>query len=48
MGCFYSLELRMRVAAFVVVCSSRRAAAKHFEVNGDYAIKLVPQIRDTR
>ncbi len=41
MGRSYSLDLRVRVAAFVDAGHSRRAAARHFGVSDSFAIKLV-------
>jgi transposase len=41
MGRYYSLDLRVRVAAFVEAGHSRRAAARHFGVSDSFAIKLV-------
>jgi transposase len=41
MGRSYSLDLRVRVAAFVEVGHSRRAAARHFGVSDSFAIKLL-------
>ena len=41
MGRSYSLDLRVRVAAFVEAGHSRRAAARHFGVSDSFAIKLV-------
>jgi len=41
MGRSYSLDLRVRVAGFVEVGHSRRAAARHFRVSDSFAIKLV-------
>ena len=40
MGRCYSLDLRVRVAAFVEAGGSRRAAARHFGVSDSFAIKL--------
>ena len=40
MGRCYSLDLRVRVAAFVEAGHSRRAAARHFGVSDSFAIKL--------
>ena len=40
MGRCYSLDLRVRVAAFVEAGSSRRATARHFGVSDSFAIKL--------
>ena len=37
----YSLDLRVRVAAFVEAGHSRRAAARHFRVSDSFAIKLM-------
>jgi transposase len=37
----YSLDLRVRVAAFVEAGHSRRAAARHFGVSDSFAIKLM-------
>jgi transposase len=41
MGRSYSLDLRVRVAAFVEAGQSRRAAARHFGVSDSFAIKLL-------
>jgi len=41
MGRYYSLDLRVRVAAFVGLGHSRRAAARHFRVSDSFAIKLM-------
>ena len=41
MGHCYSLDLRVRVAAFVEAGHSCRAAAQHFGVSDSFAIKLV-------
>src|SRR3954454_20985891 len=41
MGRYYSLDLRVRVAALVAAGHSRRAAARHFGVSDSFAIKLV-------
>ncbi len=41
MGYCYSLDLRVRVAAFVEAGHSCRAAARHFGVSDSYTIKLV-------
>jgi transposase len=41
MGRYYSLDLRVRVAAFVGAGHSCRAAARHFSVSDSLAIKLV-------
>ena len=41
MGHCYSLDLRVRVAAFVEAGHSCRAAARHFGVSDSFAIKLV-------
>jgi transposase len=41
MGRSYSLDLRVRVAAFVGAGHSRRAAARHLGVSDSFAIKLV-------
>jgi transposase len=41
MGRYYSLDLRVRVAAFVDAGHSCRAAARHFGVSDSFAIKLV-------
>src|SRR5688500_13557534 len=41
MGRYYSLDLRVRVAAFVEAGHYRRAAARHFGVSDSFAIKLV-------
>ena len=40
MGRCYSLDLRVRVEAFVEAGHSRRAAARHFGVSDSFAIKL--------
>lgn len=40
MGRYYSLDLRVRVAAFVEAGHSRRAAARHFGVSDSFAIRL--------
>jgi transposase len=40
MGRCYSLDLRVRVTAFVEAGHSRRAAARHFGVSDSFAIKL--------
>ena len=40
MGRCYSLDFRVRVAAFVEAGHSRRAAARHFGVSDSFAIKL--------
>ncbi len=40
MGRSYSLDLRVRVAAFVEAGHSRRAAARHFGVSDSFAIRL--------
>src|SRR5918993_1314861 len=45
MGRYYSLDLRVRVAAFVEAGHSRRAAARHFGVSDSFAIKLVRRQR---
>ena len=37
----YSLDLRVRVVAFVGAGHSRRAAARHFGVSDSFAIKLL-------
>ena len=37
----FSLDLRVRVAAFVEAGRSCRAAARHFAVSNSFAIKLV-------
>ena len=47
MGHCYSLDLRVRVAAFVEAGHSCRAAAQHFDVSESFAIKLVRRTRDT-
>ena len=39
----YSLDLRVRVIAFIEAGSSRRAAARHFGVSESFAIKLYDQ-----
>jgi len=41
MGRYYSLDLRVRVAAFVEAGHSCRAAARHFGVSDSFAIKLI-------
>src|SRR5215218_5912267 len=41
----YSLDLRMRVAAFVEAGHSRRAAARHFKVSDSFALKLMQRQR---
>jgi hypothetical protein len=41
----YSLDLRVRVAAFVEAGHSRRAAARHFKVSDSFAIKLMQRQR---
>jgi len=41
MGRSYSLDLRVRVAAFVEAGHSRRAAARHFGVSDSFALKLL-------
>ena len=41
----YSLDLRVRVAAFVEAGHSCRAAARHFEVSDSFAIKLMQRQR---
>jgi transposase len=41
MGHSYSLDLRVRVAAFVEAGHSCRAAARHFGVSDSFAIKLM-------
>ena len=41
MGRSYSLDLRVRVAAFVEAGQSCRAAARHFGVSDSFAIKLM-------
>jgi transposase len=45
MGHCYSLDLRVRVAAFVEAGHSCRAAARHFDVSDSFAIKLVRRAR---
>ena len=45
MGHCYSLDLRVRVAAFVEAGHSCRAAAQHFDVSESFAIKLMQQKR---
>jgi transposase len=45
MGHCYSLDLRVRVAAFVEAGHSCRAAAQHFCVSDSFAIKLVRRTR---
>jgi transposase len=47
MGHCYSLDLRVRVAAFVEAGHFCRAAAQHFDVSESFAIKLVRRTRDT-
>ena len=47
MGRYYSLDLRVRVAAFVEAGHSRRAAARHFGVSDSFAIKLVRRKRQS-
>jgi transposase len=37
----YSLDLRVRVIAFVEAGHSRRAAARHFSVSDSFAVKLL-------
>jgi transposase len=37
----YSLDLRVRVAAFVEAGHSRRAAARYFRVSDSFALKLM-------
>ena len=46
MGHCYSLDLRVRVAAFVEAGHSCRAAAQHFDVSESFAIKLVRRTRN--
>ena len=41
----YSLDLRVRVVAFVEAGHSCRAAARHFGVSGSFAIKLLQRQR---
>jgi len=41
MGRSYSLDLRVRVIAYVEAGHSRRAAARHFGVSDSFAIKLM-------
>ena len=41
----FSLDLRVRVAAFVEAGHSCRAAAQHFDVSESFAIKLVQRKR---
>ena len=43
----YSLDLRVRVAAFVQAGHSRRAAARHFGVSDSFAIKLLQRQRQS-
>jgi transposase len=43
----YSLDLRVRVAAFVQAGHSRRAAARHFGVSNSFAIKLLQRQRQS-
>jgi transposase len=45
MGHCYSVDLRVRVAAFVEAGQSCRAAARHFDVSDSFAIKLVRRKR---
>jgi len=45
MGHCYSLDLRVRVAAFVEAGHSCRSAAQHFGVSDSFAIKLVRRTR---
>jgi transposase len=45
MGHCYSLDLRVRVAAFVEAGHSCRAAAEHFDVSESFAIKLMRRMR---
>jgi transposase len=45
MGHCYSLDLRVRIAAFVAAGHSCRAAARHFGVSDSFAIKLVQRTR---
>ena len=47
MGHCYSLDLRVRVAAFVEAGPSCRVAAQRFGVSDSFAIKLVRRTRDT-
>jgi transposase len=47
MGHCYSLDLRVRVAAFVEAGHSCQAAARHYAVSESFAIKLVRRMRDT-
>ena len=44
MGQSLSVDLRERVAAFVEVGHSRRAAARHFDVSDSFAIKLMQRV----
>lgn len=39
----YSLDIRVRVVAFIEAGGSRRAAARHFGVSESFAIKLYDQ-----
>ncbi len=43
----YSLDLRVRVAAFVEAGHSCRAAARHFAVSDSFAIKLMQRQRQS-
>src|SRR4051812_11031904 len=45
MGHCYSLDLRVRVAAFVEAGHSCRAAAQHFDVSESFAVRLVRRTR---
>ena len=45
MGHCYSLDLRVRVVAFVEVGHPCRAAAEHFDVSESFAIKLMRRMR---
>jgi transposase len=43
----YSLDLRVRVLAFVEAGHSCRAAARHFGVSDSFAIKLLQRQRQS-
>jgi transposase len=43
----YSLDLRVRVVAFVEAGHSCRAAARHFGVSDSFAIKLLQRQRQS-
>jgi transposase len=43
----YSLDLRVRVVAFVEAGHSCRAAARHFRVSDSFAIKLLQRQRQS-